>query len=301
MSNEKEKILEMVADGTITAGDGVKLLEALGSGGSGQDRGRTARKKRVFDTRSMINEIGPMIQSTMGDVFKGRKSFEAYENVDMEEVDSIAEEMEEDRELVINGNAGKGKSISISLSRSEDNILRATLDNDGTIKAGNKDKKRILLWESGKLSVQVPDSLASVKVFSRGGGINSTDVNVPVELKTMGGGINISRPGNSFSLKTMGGGLSITLGSLWKGDSKAKTMGGGISVLLDDDVQVQIDASTLGGSISVGGNEPEILSDSDKGHGKSKISVRYGNDEDLPVLTVTSMGGGIVIKGESDE
>ncbi|MCK5133285.1 MAG: hypothetical protein KAR40_14180 [Candidatus Sabulitectum sp.] len=301
MGKEKERVLEMVADGTITAAEGIKLLEALGSAGSRPDMGRAARKRRIIDTRSMINEIGPMIQATMGDVFKGRKTFEAYENIDLEELESVTEEMEENKELVIHGNVDKGKSISISLSRSEDNILRASLDNNGTIKVGNKDNKRILLWRSGELSVQVPDCLASVKVFSRGGGISSSEVNVPVELKTMGGGIDISKPGDKFSIKTMGGGLDITLDQSWKGNSKAKTMGGGIAIHLIDEVPVLINATTLGGSIDVVGNNPQIISESGKGHGKSKITVLYGSQEDPSQLTVTSMGGGIEIEGEVDE
>ncbi len=301
MSKEKERVLEMVADGTITAAEGIKLLEALESTGSGLDMGKTARKRKIPNSRSIIQEIGPMIQASMGDVFKGRKSFEAYENIDLEEVESVTEEMEEAKELVIHGNADKGKSISIILSRSEDNILRAILDNSSTIRTGNKDNKRILLCKSGELSVKVPDCLSSVKVLSMGGGISSSDVRVPVELKTMGGGVAISNPGDRFSIKTMGGGLNISLDSTWKGNSKAKTMGGGISISLNDDVSALINASTLGGPITVGGNNHEIISDSGGGRGKSKISVKYGNEENLSTLKVTSMGGGIVIKRESDD
>ncbi|MCD4707125.1 MAG: DUF4097 domain-containing protein [Candidatus Sabulitectum sp.] len=301
MSEEKEKVLEMVADGTITASEGARLLEALGSEGFIEKKQKAARKRRITKTRTMISEIGPMIQATMGDVFKGRKSFHSYENMAFEEVESVSEEVEDQQELVLYGEGGRGKSLSITLSRSEDDFLRASLDNDSPIKTGRKNDKRILLWTSGELSVQVPDNLSFVKVFSKGGGISSSDVRVPVELKTMGGGIDISNPGDSFSIKTMGGGLDISLDSTWKGDSKAKTMGGGISIHLTDDVSALINASTLGGSISVGGNDPEIISDSGRDYGKSKISVRYGSDENLHKLSVISMGGGIVIEGESDE
>jgi len=301
VSKEKERVLEMVADGTITAAEGAKLLEALVSTRSGSSPGKTAKKRKSNDTLSMISEIGPMIQAAMGDVFRGRKSFETYENIETEEVESVSEPMESEQELVIHGNVDGGKGISVSLSRSKDSILRADLDNDGTIRVGTRDNKRILLWKSGELSVQVPDCLAFVKVFSKGGGISCSNVKVPVELKTMGGGISISNPGDSFSIKTMGGGLDISLDSAWKGNSKAKTMGGGISVFLADGVFVQINASTLGGSIDVGGNDPAIISTSEKGHGKSKVAVRYGTGDDLPRLSVATMGGGIVINGDSSD
>ncbi len=301
MSEEKEKVLEMVADGTITASEGARLLEALGSEGYREKKQRAAGKRRITKTRTMISEIGPVIQATMGDVFKSRKSFNTYENMTFEEVESVSEEVEDRQELVIHGEGGRGKSLSVVLSRSEDEILRASLDNDSCIRTGSKDDKRILLWKSGELCVQVPDKLSFVKVFSKGGGISSAGVRVPVELKTMGGGIKISNPGDSFSIKTMGGGLDISLDSTWKGNSKAKTMGGGISIRLTDDIPAFINATTLGGSISIEGNEPKIISDSGKGHGKSKMSVQYGSDENCPELTVTSMGGGIVIEGKPDE
>ena len=302
MANEKERVLEMVADGTITAAEGVKLLEALGSASSGPELGRAPRRRKATYTRSMLNEIGPMIQATMGDVFKGKKSFDAYESVDFEKVKSISEEIEEGRALVVHGDVARGKSLSVFLVRSEDSILRATLDDeDADIELGNKDNKRILIWRSGELTVEVPDSLASVNVFSKGGGISSSNVNVPVELKTMGGGIEIEKPGDRFSIKTMGGGLDITLDKSWHGNSKAKTMGGGISIHLIDDVPVLVNASTLGGSIGIGGNNPEIISESGHGHAKSKVTVLYGDVEEPSKLAVTSMGGGIEIEGEADE
>ncbi len=302
MANEKERVLEMVADGTITAAEGVKLLEALGSSSRGPELGRAPRRKRTNHTRSMLNEIGPMIQATMGDVFKGRKSFDAYESVDFEKVKSISEEIEEGRDLVIHGDVDRGENISVFLSRSEDSTLRASLDNEeACIESGNRDNKRILVLRSGKLSVEVPDSLASVNVFSKGGGISSSNVNVPVELKTMGGGIEIFKPGDRFSIKTMGGGLNISLDKSWHGDSKAKTMGGGISIHLVDDVPVLVSATTLGGSINVGGNNPEIISESGHGHAKSKVTVLYGEEDEPSKLAVTSMGGGIKIEGEADE
>ncbi len=301
MANEKERVLEMVADGTITAAEGVKLLEALGSVAGGPDHNRAPRRKRATHTRSMLNEIGPMIQATMGDVFKGRKSFDAYENIDFEKVKSLSEEIEEGRDLVIHGDVDRGKSISILLSRSEDATLKASLNNDADIEVGTKDNKRILIWRSGELSVEIPDSLASVNVFSKGGGISSTNVSVPIELKTMGGGIEIVKPGNRFSIKTMGGGLDITIDKSWHGNSKAKTMGGGISIHLVDDVPVLVNATTLGGSIDVGGNNPQILSESGHGHAKSKVTVLYGDEDEASNLAVTSMGGGIEIEGEADE
>jgi hypothetical protein len=298
MGREKQRVLEMVADGTITAAEGAKLLEALGSAG-GADTGKPGGKRRYTASSSVLSAIGPMIQATIGDVFKGRKSFEAYENVPMEEVQSVAEAAEPGGELVIHGSVHKGASLSVALVRSEDDTLRASVDNGTPVRMGNKDNRRIMLWNSGELTVHVPDCLGSVKVYSRGGGISSNGIRIPVDLKTMGGGIRITRPGDSFSIKTMGGGLEITLDSSWKGNSKAKTMGGGISVHLHGTVPVLVRASTLGGSITATGPSASVLSDTGNGHGKSKIAVQYGSGG--PELSVVSMGGGIVIEEKEDE
>jgi DUF4097 and DUF4098 domain-containing protein YvlB len=301
MNEERKRVLEMVADGTITASEGARLLEALGSDDPGMDRVKTGRNRRFIDTRAMISEIGPMIQATMGDVLKSRKSFETFDNRDMNEAESVSEQVEEGQVLEIHGDMEKGKAISISLTGSEDSILKASVDNNSAVKVGRKDNRWILLWKSGELRVQIPNCLASVKVTSRGGGISSRGVMVPVELRTMGGGISISKPGAGFSLKTMGGGLDISLDSSWAGNSKAKTMGGGIYIHLTDDASVLLDATTLGGTITAGGNSPEVLSSSGKEYGNSKMLVRYGKGENPPQLKVSTMGGGIVIEGKAYE
>jgi DUF4097 and DUF4098 domain-containing protein YvlB len=302
MNMEKQKVLEMVADGTVTATEGVKLLKALESAGNKTSSGKKAAGKRRFSgTGSIIQEIGSMIQTTVGDVLKDRNAFEVYENSDLKEVQSVSEPVEQGVELVIYGSADKGADISISLIRSEDSTFSAALDTDGFMKSGGSSKRRILFWRRGELTIQVPDCAGLVKVFSRGGGISATGVRVPVELKTMGGGISVDRPGDSFAIKTMGGGLDILLDSTWKGDSRAKTMGGGVSVHLKSGTSAQVEASTLGGSISVSGNSSGTRSDSHISRGKSKVSVSFGESQNSSKLSVVSMGGGIVIEREADE
>ncbi len=295
MGREKERVLEMVADGTITAAEGAKLLEALGTAHTDKTSGR----KRGTGTSSVLSEIGPMIQATIGDIFKGKKSYEEYENVNLKDVEFVDEAAEPGGELIIRGSVHRGGSMSVALVRSEDNTIRASVDDGTPVKMGNKDNKRIMFWSSGELTVYVPDCLGSVKVYSRGGGISSSNVRIPVELKTMGGGIRITRPGDSFFIKTMGGGLDISLDSSWKGNSKAKTMGGGISVHLLEAVPVLVKASTLGGSITATGENASVVSDTGNGYGKSKIAVRYGDGGSE--LSVVSMGGGIVIEESADE
>ena len=116
----------------------------------------------------------------------------------------------------------------------------------------------------------------------------------------MGGGVSVENPADSFSVKTMGGGLEITLDKEWRKNSKAKTMGGGIAVHLTDGMAVQVNASTFGGSISFDKDKAELLSESEHNFGKAKVSLKYGEGDNVPVLSVTSMGGGIEIN-QTDE
>lgn len=301
MSKETERVLEMVADGTVTAAEGAKLLEALGSSSSTPNMGRVYRKKRIIDTRAMMNEIGPMIQSTIGDVFSGRKPADSFKEFDLQDVESIEEELEDGISLVIHGNIESSKSISISLKRSLDNFLRATAEENSSLQTGSKDKKKVIVCNSGDLTVEIPDNIVDVRVFSKGGGISSKEVKVPISLKTMGGGVSVEKPGDSFTVKTMGGGLEIALDKDWNVNSKAKTMGGGISVHLSSGMSLKLNASTFGGSINFDKDKAEVLSQSEHNYGKAKVSLKYGENETLPTLSVTSMGGGIVIDEVVDE
>jgi hypothetical protein len=153
-------------------------------------------------------------------------------------------------------------------------------------------------WESGNLIAKIPECAGSVKVATRGGSISSSGVRVPVTLNTMGAGIDVSKPGSSFSAKTMGGTLSIELDSSWKENSKAKSMGGGITVTMLESIPVEIDAGTMGGSIHTGSETHRVLNSSGGKKGGAKMSVVYGSLEDPPKLSVSTMGGDIVIKGE---
>lgn len=299
MNEERKRILEMVSDGTITPSEGARLLEALGSSGFGREKPSNPRRRGIIEASAMLSEIGPMIQETMGDMFKGSRKSDPLEGLEFDETDSYEAEIAEGHDLIIHGSMKKGEAISVHLSRSEDNSLRASVDGDGSVSVCEKTSKTIIQWKSGDLQVQVPDSAASVKVTSKGGPIHATGVNVPITLNTMGGGISIIRPGSSFSAKTMGGTMELELDSSWNLNSKAKSMGGGVSVTVADSIPVIIDASTLGGTIDPGTMEHEILSSSGGKRGGSRMCIEYGNSEDAPKLAVSTMGGDIVIKGES--
>ncbi len=299
MNDERKRILEMVSDGTITPSEGARLLEALGSSGFGRERPATPRRKSIIDASAMLSEIGPMIQETMGDIFKGTRKTDPLDGMEFQETENYSEKLPEGNDIVIHGSMKKGKPISILLIRSSDNLLKASVEGGESVSYCEKNGKTILQWKSGDLTVMVPDIAGSVQVVSKGGSIQSKGVRVPLTLNTMGGGVSILNPGSSFSAKTMGGQLDIALDSSWDQNSKAKSMGGGVNISVAGEIPVIIDASTLGGTIDPGDSKHEIVSSSGGKRGGSRMCISYGDSDNAPKLSVSTMGGDIVVKGES--
>lgn len=303
MSEEKRRILEMVSDGTITPSEGARLLEALGSSGFMRERPRPARRKQFLEATAILSEVGPMIQETMGEIFKGsRKSGSSLDDLDYQEIDSFSREIEEDHEIIISGKMKKGPGLSINLTGSTGSTLKAETDQqDNSVSVVEKTGKTILLWKSGTLNVVVPNCAGSLKVTTHGGSITAEGIAPPSKLSTMGGSINVKKPGSSFSAKTMGGNLQIALDSSWNENSKAKSMGGGISISIADGMSVDLSANTLGGTIDPGELEHQVISASDARRGGAKMRIRYGESEDAPKLAVTTMGGDIEVRGDKSE
>ncbi len=287
----------MVADGTITPSEGARLLEALGSSGFGRDKPSTPRRRSIIDAGAMLSEIGPMVQETMGEIFRGTRKSDVIEGVDFTESQSYEAHLEQGTDVVITGSMKKGAGISVFLTAGEGDLIRASVDGDGPVLHGEKNGKLFLNWKEGAIRVQLPDAAGSVKVVSRGGSIHSEGIRVPMSMNTMGGGISIVRPGASFSAKTMGGKLELLIDEAWNGNSKAKSMGGGVAVTLDGSVDVLLEASTLGGTIDPGDLEHEVISTSGGKRGGSKMTIAYGGSEEAPRLAVSTMGGDIVIRG----
>ncbi len=169
MNDERKRILEMVSDGTITPSEGARLLDALGSSGRGRDRGGKPGRKTLVEASAMLSEIGPMIQETMGDIFRGSRKQDPLGSLDFQEYDSYQGELPEGRDIVIHGTMNRGKSISISLGRSEDSQLRASVDGgEQPVNLCENKGRTMVMWKEGNLSVQVPDTAGSVTVVSRG-------------------------------------------------------------------------------------------------------------------------------------
>jgi len=299
MNEERMKVLEMVADGTISADDAAKLLDALNDSG-GKHRFNAPhppKPPRLGAFHGVFHTMGDM----MGEVMKEMRVGFGREDIpsDAVEAESLDEEIPAGASVRVKSPGMKlcGSSGSVKVTRSESGRL--------VVRPVTGEKLRILrdgddiqiYISEGGAELEIPEAAGSVELTLKAGSISVSDLHCPLKARTMGGSVHLARPGAHFSIKTMGGGLDLVLGPEWNGGSKAKTMGGGVSVELLEGFSGRVDASTMGGSVEASG--VRVIEDRPS-PGSSRKVVAMGDDDDSSILVVKTMGGGVTIRGGED-
>jgi DUF4097 and DUF4098 domain-containing protein YvlB len=309
MGDEKQQILKMVADGVITAEDGVKLLEAL-------DRGDRRRKDREhiplkkLQKHIILNglgdklaEIGPLVRTAVCEAFVGvgeeddpdeevihESSFKGkYEDF------SKPVELPENTVLLIRNRGGfRHTSGNLELTSVEGNILKPS---GGNAKIAGAGESYCIRWNKGNLSLEIPSVVTRVQVDLKGAEVTASNMSSEIDLRIKGGNIFLDEQGNCFSVRTMGGNVSVVLTDSWHGESQASTMGGNIALALPDTVSALIDAATMGGHICADEDLGEVnVSGS---HARGRVRLLMGDDEDRTRISLKTMGGNISISGKN--
>lgn len=299
MNEERMKVLEMVADGTISADDAAKLLDALNDSGAKHrfHAPHPPKPPRHGAFHGVFHTMGDM----MGEVMKEMRVGFGREEVPSEAVEaqSIDEEIPVGASVSVKSTGMKlcGTSGSVKVTRSASGRLVARPAAGEALRVLRTDDAVQLYIGEGGVELEVPEAAGSLELTLRAGSISVSDLHCPLKARTMGGGVNLVRPGAHFSVKTMGGGLELVLGPEWNGGSKAKTMGGGVSVELLKGFSGTVDASTMGGSVSATG--VRVIEDKPS-PGSSRKVVAMGDDESASILVVKTMGGGVTIRGGED-
>lgn len=298
MSEERVKILEMVADGTITAEEGGKLLEALNPPfPSNRIRlSRPGRRSRKGSFQGMFRSMG----ESMGELMKeiragsGREGFPE----DAETLLNLDEELREGSGVFVKGAlpSSAGSPEKIRVIRDEGGRLTARPVHQGAMRVVRAESG-VHIYADGGLELSVPDSAACLNLVLKACDLEIQGVGCPVRARVTGADTRIVRPGAHFSVKTMGGGLELIVGSEWKGASKAKAMGGGVSVKLLKGFAGRINAATMGGSVEVRG--ARVLEDSSS-PGSSRKTVLVGDESSSSILAVKTMGGTVTIEADRD-
>lgn len=299
MNEERMKVLEMVADGTISAEDAAKLLDALNESGAKHrfHAPHPPKPPRNGGFHGVFHTMGDM----MGEVMKEMRVGFGREEVPSEavEVQSIDEEIPAGASVRVKSPGIKlcGTQGSVKVTRSASGRLAARPAAGETLRVLRTDEGIELYLGEGGVELEVPEAAGSLELTLKAGSISISDLHCPLKARTMGGSVHLVRPGAHFSVKTMGGGLELVLGREWSGGSKAKTMGGGVSVELLEGFSGRVDASTMGGAVSATG--VRVIEDRPS-PGSSRKVVAMGDDEGSSILVVKTMGGGVTIRGGED-
>ena len=299
MKEERVEILRMVADGTITAEEGARLLEALAVSCEGEERHRKRKEKRIelnFDgLGDVFSGIGSTLKTVVSDViadaFENEYEGEGYEKIELVE-ESFP--LPKGSTLRIKGRkggcAGGGALGDLRLEPGEEGICRIRSGGDCTV--WKKGDRFLIRWGGGPLEAALPPDLASLHVSSAGGGIAGTLVPMEeLQIKSMGGEVSLEEIACSFRIKTMGGRLSLRKVSLYKGRGRATSMGGDIVLTIAEGFSGEIEASTLGGEIAVDCcfEHPKVF----RGIAKKKVILATG--EGGAKISLKSMGGNIEV------
>lgn len=310
MSEEQKDILQMVADGKISADDGVKLLEALKTGEQKRREiespaRRVKEKKRLIrESRSIghfpgfagIHDIGRMVRGMMRETVPGIDGEFADVDLEMCEDAGLLEgpiELEKGTELVLKRTRRRDSGGDLTLIGVEGSGLEAIGEDIPDIRVYRDNGTIYLKWDAGDLTLNVPDTVENVSASIMGGSISLSGIAAVSQIKTKGGHINLSDISKGFSAKTMGGNIIIRLTDDWNEDSEAATMGGNINLFIRESTKADISAKTMGGEITVQEDIPGVT---ESGHyGASRVNIDLSEGEESPDLSMKTMGGDISV------
>lgn len=312
MSEEQREILQMISDGKISADDGAKLLEALKVGEQKRrEKESPARrvkekKRRMHEMKGVIplsglagmREMGRMMRGIMRESVSGNDGDFAEIDEEMCEDAGFLEgpiEMVSGTELVLKRRTKlhRDRGGDLNLIGVEGSTLEAVGEDAPVINVYRENGTVYLKWDTGDLTLNVPETVDNVTASIMGGNINLSAVSAAAEIKTKGGNINLSDASRAFTAKTMGGDIMIRLIDNWNEDSEAATMGGNINLILRESTRSEISAKTMGGEITVGEG---ISGVNESGHhGASRVNIDLSDGQDAPDLSLKTMGGDISV------
>lgn len=307
MDEERKKILDMVAEGKISAEDGAKLLSALEQGGSdtrGPGRPRSPRPPRppkaIETIASALSGIGPAVRNAVES---------AVSTIDIDAGDSFDTDVYEDLE-VMDHSAGpievpEGCRLVFRTRRREGGNLALKGHGESTLQVGGDteslkvmgdEEMIVVVWGDGLLEAGVPAS-APVEVRTTGGDVSASGMSRELSVKTLGGGISMEDVQGALSAKTMGGSILLEVSGELSGACAAKTMGGDISVSLPTGAVSSLSAKTMGGEVSIDESLGRVDLKGGPGASRGTLSCEGGADSSLSVKT---LGGNISVERRED-
>ncbi len=312
MSEEQREILQMVSEGKITADDGAKLLDALRTGEQKRREmespaRRVKEKKRHMHESSRTSHFGGMAgMRDIGRMVRGimKESVSGFDGEFVEIDEEMCEDagnledpiqLKEGTELVLKRRINRGRNSGGDLVMNGVNGSNLEVIGEDTpdIHIYRDNGTVYLKWNKGDLTLNVPETVGRIRASIMGGDITMNSVSAKADIKTKGGDIGLSEVSRGFNARTMGGDIIIKLNDSWNEDSVVATMGGDIELRIMESTKAEISGRTLGGEISV---QKGISSETESGHaGSSRVNIDLSGGEDVPGLSMKTMGGDISV------
>jgi DUF4097 and DUF4098 domain-containing protein YvlB len=316
MSTDAQRdILKMLAENVITVDEAERLLKALTEGQQQKQEPSFHRRKHphgfgtgmgtMFESiGDALSDIGPMVKNTMEDVVTGifgddLGDLEDEDFVDIEPIEDSYEISDDTHMVIVSDWKWGPKQGDLRIQGVSGTACRIDNAETENLRIRRSATHFVIQWSGGLLNVQVPETVAKLRVRSKGGDIRVADLHCDMNVKTMGGDLHLHDLLKDFKAKTMGGDITLDLNAAWSGNAKIHTMGGDITATIPEGVGFDAEASTMGGTISV----PENMQCNNRQTfpGKSSAKIHAGAENSTSNINLRTMGGDITLRKDSDE
>ena len=309
MSDAQKEILKMLADNVITVDEAERLLRAVSEGEKHKEEPKSRAGRHhpphyhiggIFETiGETLADIGPMVKNTVEDVMTGvlgdeLGDLDEEELEDVEPTDGTFPIQKGMHLLIVNDwLSGYGKT-DLQVQGIAGETCRIEAKDDDNVRVRQDASHVIIQWSDGPLTVEVPETISSLKVKMKGGNILVKEIASQMSLKTLGGNLDIHDIQQDIHAKTMGGQVKLILSQGWKGNGHAHTMGGNITLSIPDDVSTKVKAVTMGGKVNTEADS-RIIDSRQSFPGKSKVKIQIGEESDS-FIALKTMGGDINVR-----
>lgn len=314
MSDAHKDILKMLADKVITVDEAERLLKALNEGEQRKDdpRSRSGEQHHSFRFHApmsgiletlgeTLSEIGPMVKQSVEDVMSGVMGDDLgdvdEEELEPEELINDSCTIKPDTHLIlIHEWKTGGNKEELRIQGVPGDVCRVLEAGAANVKVRKNPTHVIMQWAEGPLTIEVPETVSTLRARMKGGNIYMQRIGCDVTLKTLGGNLELRDLRKNFSAKTMGGNLQLTLEKDWQGHGRAQTMGGNIELVVPPEGSTfKVKAITMGGAVTVD-KDLHSLESKQSFPGKCKAKIQVGEGEADASISLKTMGGDIEVR-----
>ncbi len=295
MSEERRKVLEMLADGQINADEAERLLRAVNEG-----------EGAIASAKATIAKLGDAVSEAIGDAVgsveerlqTGKPIENAGEGFDMGAGSQLNVRVRGSNVTVTQGPEGSPARVVSSNNRD----VKVTQDGDACHvrvgrHAGNVD---ISIPPIKEVSVKVMGgetklrgiTAARTHVTVQGGNLHVTDCDTALSSKCMGGNVVVTGRISELDLKIMGGSVSVDGLAVSTGVHRVKVMGGRVALTASDEASVLVRTNVFGGTVS---SDLPVEGETKASGGQMSATYRIGGGD--ATLDIKVFGGKVKLTG----